>query len=412
MDHYGLMKAGDSIDNYSKIAYIDGFRGLGVLIVFTGHFLISFYPFFGSNNPDGIFFRNNNLMKYIVFSPISTFYNGHYAVISFLILSGYVLSYKYFLTGNKNVVISSLVRRYFRLTIPIFFSCLLAYICLKFDLFFNYETSLVTNSKWLAKFYSFKPDFIQMIRFAFYDVYFDYNNSQTYNTPLWVMSIFLFGSFLVFSLLFSFRYVRKRYIIYAIAIFLLHKTYYLAFILGMMLCDANISNHDYRSLFKNKIMLFFLLVTGIYFGSKKLPDDWLYNLLNNNLITIYFNGFSGILYQIIGSFFIIYVLINAEIMRRFFSNKIMLFFGKISFSFYLIHFIVICSLSCFLFNSLYELMLPKGICFLLTLLITFFVTTLLSYLFYQSVERKTVQYSRKLYHLLESSCSMISNCLK
>ena len=406
------MKLGDSVNSNNRIAHIDGFRGLASLIVFWGHFLISFYPYFNAHGPNEVFFKNNCLMKYVAFSPISIFYNGHFAVISFLILSGYALCYKYFLIGEKNVVISSVFRRYFRLTIPIFFSCLLAYSCLKLGLFFNYETSLVTHSKWLAKFYSFTPDFIQMSKFALYDVYFNYPKIQTYNAPLWVMSIFLFGSFIVFSFLFLFGYIKKRYIIYLIALVLFHKTYYLAFVLGMILCDETTSRHNYHSLFKSKIILFFLFAMGIYFGSYKPHNFWMYRPLENSLITAYFKGFEAILYHIIGSFFIIYVLINSKIKKRIFSHRAMLFFGKISFSLYITHFIVICSLSCFLFNSMCEFMLPKIICFISTLAVTFLITIVISYLMYQLVERKAIQFSKASYNLVESSCRMVVNRLK
>jgi len=398
-----------------RIDCIDGFRGVAALIVFTGHFLISFYPFFLSNNPGEVFFRNNHLMKYVVFSPLSIFYNGHFAVTSFFILSGYVLSCKYFITEDKNVIFSAFFRRYFRLTIPIFFSCLMAYACLKLNLFFNYETSLVTHSQWLAKFYSFEPDFIQMTKFALYDVYFNYQKGQTYNAPLWVMQIFLLGSFLVFSFLFLFSYIRKRYIkyaIYLISLLVFHKTYYLAFVLGMILCDENITHHNYRSLFKSKVILFFLFLMGIYLGSYKPHDLWMYKPLDNSLIISYFGEFRGIFYHIIGAFFTVYVVINAHIMKKIFSHNIMVFFGTLSFPFYIIHFIVLCSLSCVVFNSLYAFMVPKSVCFFATFVITFLVTTLVSYLFYLLVERKAIHYSKRLYDLAAASCRMMVNRLK
>jgi len=390
------------MNNNSRINYIDGFKGIASFIVFTGHFLISFYPFFLSNNPNEVFFQNHNLIKYIVFSPISFFYNGHFAVMAFFVLSGYLLSYKYFVTGDKSIIVSGFFRRYLRLAIPIFFSCFLAYSCLKLNLFFNQETSLITHSKWLALFYNFKPNFIQMIKFSFYGVYFNFHGYQDYNNPLWVMQMVLFGSFLVFAFLLLFIYTKKRYIIYLISILLFHKTYYLAFILGIMLCDENTNNYNYQSFFKNKIILFSLFLMGICLGSFKFHNFWINRFLNNCLITVYFKGFSAILYHIIGSFFIIYVLINSKFMRLFFSSYIISYFGRISFPLYIIHFIIICSLSCFLFNGLYELTHLKTICFIVTWVVTFLVTILVSHLFCVSIEKRTIQLTRKLYNIIES----------
>ena len=400
------------MNNNSKINYIYGFKGIASLIVFTGHFLVAFYPFFRSSNPNAVFFQDHNIVKYIVFSPISFFYNGHFAVMVFFILSGYLLSYGYFTAGDKSIIVSSALRRYFRLTIPVFVSCFFAYSCLKLNLFFNQDTSLITHSKWLASFYNFKPSFIQMIKFSFYGVYFDFHRYQNYNSPLWVMRMALFGSFLVFIFSFLFCYIKKRYIIYLISVLLFHNTYYLAFVLGVMLCDENTRNCNYKSFFKNRIILFSLFLIGISLGSYRPHDFWINKFLNNCFIGVYLGGARGIVYHIIGAFFVVYVLMNSKLMKLFFSNKIMSYLGKISYPIYLTHFIVICSVSCFLFNMLYALMHMKALCVIITWIVTFLVTIVISHLFYMSVEKGTVQLTKRLYILIKSYYRMVCASVK
>ena len=93
-------------------------------------------------------------------------------------------------------------------------------------------------------------------------------------------------------------------------------------------------------------------------------------------------------------------------MKRLFSRKSMVFLGRISFSFYILHFIVLCSLACFLFNSLYVLMIPKAVCVLVTFVITGLVTTVMAQALFNFVEKRTILFSRQLYTVLASRCSM------
>jgi peptidoglycan/LPS O-acetylase OafA/YrhL len=308
------------------------------------------------------------------------------------------------LTGTTGVVLSGIVRRYLRLTIPIFFSCLLAYGCAIAQLFFNYETSLITHSPWLASFYRFTPDFTSMVRFALFDVYFNYDRNFSYNAPLWVMEFVLIGAVVIYAVQFFLRYIKKRYIVYLIALVLFHKTYYLAFILGMMLCDEAHMHHRYQTLSESKIVLCLFFVVGIYLGSYKLHDFWMYEFLNENFIARYYGGFKAIAYNIIGAVLITYAVLHSTTMKRIFSHYSMVFLGTISFSFYVLHFIVLCSLACFLFNGLYLLMVPKEVCVIATFVVTVFVTTVIAQLFYRSIENRTILFSRQLYAVFVSWC--------
>ena len=125
-----------------RLDYIDGLRGIASLMVFTCHFLISFYPVFLSEWPGDPYFQRHPIVSCLVFSPLSIFYSGGFAIMVFFVLSGYVLSYRCCITGERSMIFSAAAGRYFRLTIPIFFSTLVAYGCLRFDLFFNQQRSI------------------------------------------------------------------------------------------------------------------------------------------------------------------------------------------------------------------------------------------------------------------------------
>lgn len=364
---------------YSRLNYIDGLKGIAALVVFTGHFLISFYPGFSGFGENC---HQQGWAKYVALSPFSAFYNGHFAVMIFFILSGYGLSYKYFIRGQHSPNFIAFIKRYFRLTIPVFFSCLLAYVCLEVGLFFNHETAVLTHSSWLEKFYLFEPDFFKMVKFALYDVYVNYKEVPSYNPPLWVFKYFLWGSFLVFIIIELFSYIKNnffRFIIYFILIILLLNTYYVNFIIGMILCDNEIKKPGNIKILKNRYFLIFLLLMGTYLGAARRPDLWMGPPLN--FIFNQFGFITEILLQSIGAFFIIYVLINSKSMQKLLSFRYLVFFGKISFYFYLIHFIFLCSASCFIFNYLSTLNLNKFLIFIVDYSFTILLVFFLSYLF-------------------------------
>src|SRR6185312_17539398 len=97
----------------NKIKYLEGLRGLAALSVILHHFLVAFYPlsYYGDNTPSHL----GNIEMLYFQSPFSFLTNGNFMVAIFFVLSGYVLSDSYFRTGNKEVLISSTIRRFPRL---------------------------------------------------------------------------------------------------------------------------------------------------------------------------------------------------------------------------------------------------------------------------------------------------------
>ncbi len=60
---------------------------------------------------------------------VSIFYNGHFAVLIFFVLSGYVLTMPYYNQDESSGVLSKrLWGRYLRLNIPIFFAISISYV--------------------------------------------------------------------------------------------------------------------------------------------------------------------------------------------------------------------------------------------------------------------------------------------
>ncbi|NSB23372.1 acyltransferase family protein [Clostridium saccharoperbutylacetonicum] len=327
---------------------LDGLRGLAAFIVIIHHYLVGFYPSTYTGNINSIR-TSSGFDALISRTPFNLFFNGNASVCMFFILSGYVLSCKFFKYKEKNIVISSAIRRYLRLMIPVLSSIVLVFILMKFKLFYNIQASTITGSDWwLGSFYNFEPNTFEMLKQGLYRVFFF--SETSYNAVLWTMHYELFGSFIVFGFLFIFGKIKTRVITYIVIIFLLFNTYYLAFILGMFLSDIHSVNCKLINKINFRFPKIFFLITGLYLCSYPSGVDVTGSIYNY----IKISKFNDVvmLYHIIGSFFIMITLLNSYKLKNFFSNKIFLFLGKISFSMYLIHLIVLCSFSSFIFLNL------------------------------------------------------------
>ncbi|MDD5616650.1 MAG: acyltransferase [Candidatus Methanoperedens sp.] len=155
-----------------KIKYLDGLRGLAAFIVVLGHYAVGFYPASYTARIEEV--RADNAVDLLISgTPLNVFYGGNFAVTVFFILSGYVLSYKFFKYRDQEIIISSAVRRYFRLLIPVLFSSIIAYSFMKLSLFYNKEAATLTTSTWwLAAYWDFNPNFIDMLKQTFVGVFF------------------------------------------------------------------------------------------------------------------------------------------------------------------------------------------------------------------------------------------------
>jgi peptidoglycan/LPS O-acetylase OafA/YrhL len=381
----------------AHIRYLDGLRGLAALVVVVHHFLIAFYPAMHTGNGAETHFgihQSHFIEAYFARTPLNVLYGGDFAVCIFFVLSGFVLSYKYFHSYNRETVISYAVKRYMRLFIPVFFSIILVFIMIKLSLFFNVEAAVLTKSYWWLKvLWGIDPTFKEMLHAAFIDVFLFNNNS--YNTALWTMTFELLGSFLVFSFILMISEIRKRYIFYLLTFYVfyeLHQNYYLAFIGGVALCDI-FNNYKKLHLLNKPLPAVSLLVFGLFFGSYPPVevDGTMFEFLK--VLGVY-DPYS--FFHVIGAFFIVLVFISFGTIQKLFSMKPFLFLGKISFSMYLLHALVLGSLSCFLFIKL-NAYISYHMSFLISFMISLGVLIISSLLMSKYVDEYALRVSQKIY---------------
>ncbi|MFA8336412.1 acyltransferase family protein [Burkholderia cenocepacia] len=302
--------------------FLDGIRGWAAVMVLLSHLIQNFAVQAAPalNKP------------YLLFPS-----DGALAVYVFFVVSGFALSIGFFEKNDTGVLTSLAIRRYPRLTIPIFASALLGFVLMKSGLLYNQQASAIAhNESWLGGFFGFTPHVIDLLRFSLFDVYFAYDPEHTYNAVLWTMSVELWGSVFVFSLLAVLGTARRPliYIIAFVCLFALRSPM-LAFLLGVVISDLYASGRI-----------------------EKLPSA-LASGASSAMIgaAILFSTFGRAHYDdprplsVIASILVAGVIVSVP-MRSFFSNRVSRFFGAISFPLYLTHLPVICSLSSATFLAL------------------------------------------------------------
>ena len=181
----------------TQLAQLDGLRGLAALIVVLWHFAFAFLParigIVPPFNPaDGI-----------VGSPVFALIDGPGAVMLFFVLSGYVLPLAYFRSGQTEIVLRAVAKRWFRLAGLTVAAAVASYLLFRFGLYHYREAASLTGSDWLGSFGggdvggrlqpSFRAAILEGAVFAFL------RDTSVYDPVLWTMRDELFGSLMTFA---------------------------------------------------------------------------------------------------------------------------------------------------------------------------------------------------------------------
>ena len=332
-----------------KIKYLEGLRGVAAIIVVFCHlrntcFIVeheSLYKSIGQL-PVGI-------LKSFFINAIERLVDGNLSVWIFWVLSAYVISIRFFKPNQdyNKILISSFSKRYFRLLIPVLVSVLFAWLLLQRGLLYHKQLAVVLGPRysWLNNYYNFNANFPGALQSAFYETFFNFQASSSYNYVLWSIQNEFLGSLFIFGLFGVIRHNANRYILYGIilvVLLLLQMHWLCAFVLGYILCDYDysIKHHKYLDHIKRiegklHAYNFIILVVSLLFV-----------VFGKTIMTL--PGIPGTLQSLILSVAIVYFCIRNQYYRSFFASKIPLWLGKVSFGVYLIHWPVICSLTSYM----------------------------------------------------------------
>ncbi len=321
-----------------RMVALEGLRGVAALTVVLSHALFAFEPgLFKDVYPEMQATWPEIAWPLLPFEwpPLNALINGSFSVCIFFVLSGLVLTRLYSQTGDAQVLISRAIRRVPRLAIPIAASVVVAYALFAAGLMRNLPAAALSNSTWLAGYY---PDSLSIgtaLREASYGALL---RGSALNSPLWTMPVELIGSYLAFA--FAMKERRVGWVLFAIgtfgAIVLTGKAnlpFYLCFAAGTLLGRIDPASVP-------RLVKFAALPVGLYLGGfeDNAAYRWIIDALGGNVVPLQRSV------HCLGAVCVVIAAISTAWLAKWLASRIPALLGRLSFSVYLLHFPIMCSL--------------------------------------------------------------------
>jgi len=367
----------------------DGLRGLAALSVTLTHFIAAFLPWLLFHNYGELFPRHEGGGTAAEFfgSPLMTlFYNGHFAVLIFFVLSGYVLTLPYFSRTNAvDALQRRLWARYLRLNLPIIAAIGLAYLAYRFGLMHNDAAALLSGSvKWLGSFYPPGLNGVGAIHEATFGAI--VLGSASFLPPLWTLKVEFIGSLyiLLFYLAKPTGRIWTPMLLASALLYAIHgadSIYYYAIFAGSALHCLSVKGKT----------AYVLLAVGLYLGAYQ-HFRVMYGFLPNPMVWDIKTT-----YNLIGAICLCAAVLSGT-GRDILASRPVQFLGRISFSIYLLHFIVLCSLSSWLYVRL-----PRDASFIAVQLLVYVGACIgAACIFERYIDRPAINLSRRFTAFISS----------
>ena len=374
----------------SKLRYhtLDSLRGLACLQVIVSHCLVAIPAL------SWLVYQNHSDVKHnflfnLVHSPLSFFWSDSAAVKVFFVLSGFVLSLPFFLESGKTPYYPQyFAKRIIRLYLP----CLAVILISMFLKQLLYaEKSIGDFGDWVKIMWSAKLNLRQYI-----DLFFLKDNLNYFDRALWTLPVEIKLSLLIPAVVYISKRLNKLGNVLFLCLYIsawhilnwrgarnfwwdFPTLYYFSFfIIGVILCNYREPLIAWINKLSN-VSYYFILVLAIILYTFAHSMWWLPNRIYSLLVsrTDYISAVSAIL---------IVAFVLSERARLFLSAKFLVFLGKVSFSIYLIHIIVITSLG-HLLGAYLRVEIIVAIAFL--------ISFPLSFVFYTYIEVTSLKFANK-----------------
>lgn len=350
----------------TRLDYINGLKGIGAGIVYLCHFVFTFY--YGMYSLEAADCHlPGNLEILIGQSPLNLLFNGNFAVRLFLVMSGYVLCLGYFRTKDKKRLLISAGKRYIRLLPPILICNVLICLLMMAGVYQNVSVSELTGSFWLAGFNRCEPKISEAVVEAVFGCFFLGTNQ--YNGVLWTIPYLFLGAMMVYAVAWLFGEKKWRYAVYAVIGAGLLMTDYAGVFYGFVLCDLMHTMPEMvDKLKKQKWLWWIVFLTGFYFSSYPSAGTHLEGTIYGILPIVMVVPF-----HLAGTVMLVGSVLMLEPLQKIFAWKMFEKLGSISYSLYLVHFPVIATVGCAVFQFCYG-----SLSYHLSAVLTFAVTTLVT----------------------------------
>jgi peptidoglycan/LPS O-acetylase OafA/YrhL len=329
--------------------HLDGLRGIAALIVVVTHSLSAFQPTAVFGQPAG------SVSWLFLRTPFAIFTNGFGAVAVFFLLSGFVLTKKYFCRKpSLGIFAEDLSKRFLRLYCVAFPAALLAVLLMIARLYRNNAAAIVSGSPWLGHLRDAASwrDVMRLLGSPLASL------SGDFIVVGWTLWVELWASYVLFIILVSLVALPRKARIQAYALLFVLARIGLGkasqigwlsyFILGMAIADNESvikSACDRLSSNVRFLLVFGVLATFVAFAcvpsyawgeGDQLVPAWACRAASIPFVSGP-SGLAGVLAFMLVAFW--------QPAQRAMSLRPMLYLGKISVGLYLVHIPIICAFS-------------------------------------------------------------------
>lgn len=371
--------------NNNKIYWINGLKGVAAVVVLIHHFALFFYPAFIEPAISNIKTSGNLELK-IARTPLNIFgWGGNSAVCIFFLLSGFLIAFNFFKSPNKIDNVKKIVKRYLKLVIPILISSIIIFFIVKSRIFRTDHLIEVYKNLGLRNNYAeYNQTIFEVICDSIIGLF--KTGSFPINPPMWTMRVELIYSVATMIYLSAIGKSDKRYIIYFFTILFMINSYFLCFILGVILCDLWYNKNEIFDKLNRFDIKLIILIIGLFFISTTYinQSEILYSIINNLFKGIDYMVF----YHSFGAFFIVLFLMISKKSQKIFSMKLFNWLGDLSLSIYLFHWVIINTVSMFTVSFLIKYLKYYQAC-IISFIITFIVVILISKYFDKYIKKIT-----------------------
>ena len=328
----------------TRLIPLEATRGIAALIVIVHHFFLGFAPQVTGLLPE------LRTPSSIIGNWYYVFFSGDAAVNFFFVLSGFVLCWSYFHSRDHASLKRSVIKRWPRLAGPVLITTLASYCLFKLGAYHFSEAALLTKSPWLGTFAfaGWTPEFTPNIFKAIIQgMTTFFSGDATYNPNLWTMRPEFLGSLVVFLLgalvvsIFSLQYVillAPLFLVWALGT----NMYFFPFVLGLFLAAWMAGSSKTRTMDLAIALVFVAL--GLYLlGYEIAAKDYAWTVLIKHPVLLVSN--IKVVFHSVGAALIIYAVMQSPKIFQLLNGRVGFYLGKLSFPLYLVHTLIICSVS-------------------------------------------------------------------
>lgn len=367
----------------NRFLELDSLRGIAALIVLIYHCLRIFPPL-DTDEP----YKDHGVFIWLIRdTPIRIVWSGHESVVLFFILSGFVLSLP-FLNLNEFSYKKYILKRFIRIYIPYIVSVIIAIIFMST----LSDNKINTYSHWFSKIWNDPISINLIVNHLFLMGNF---NANSFNTVIWslvhemrISIIFPFIFFLVnrykwyvnilIGIICSFVFIICNQFIIITNTSLIYTLHYCSmFIYGALIAKYRIQLVNYFQGLSRKYKLVILTISlfcytypGLFYKYRLIHDQ----VIDDIIISL-------------GATLIILSSLSFSRFSKVLKINLLQYLGKISYSFYLYHSII-------LFSFIYSFNDVTSIWQIL--LLTFFASILVSHFAHKFIEYPSIIFAKNL----------------